>query len=325
MRRQMLPKSGKKKARAKQKPAAPHKAPSEASQLKTVALVPGPAIVEASNVNVRGQARLKGEVVTRLTKGQAVTVLEEIVNNNSAADEPSAWAKILLPPEVPVWVNSSFLDSNRTVLPKKLNVRNGPGENYSVLGLVFRGETLKELGNKGEWLKVEAPTNAYGFIAAQYLKQDSCDRFLRFYLHKGETDALARRTEDDQARGWTIALQTRFEDPGGDLRTHAEVRVRLVGHDGAAHGDVLQADGGAVEADLARHRASARRTACWRIAGDDKGLYALAQHRIGHRHAGDVLHRRMTENQIFDFFGADLLSAAVDQVFLAPGDAQILV
>ena len=74
---------------------------------------------------------------------------------------------------MPVWVNSSFLDSNRTVLPKKLNVRNGPGENYSVLGLVFRGETLKELGNKGEWLKVEAPTNAYGFIAAQYLKQEA--------------------------------------------------------------------------------------------------------------------------------------------------------
>ena len=38
-------------------------------ELRTTPLVPGPAIVVASNVNVRGQAKLKSEVVTRLTKG----------------------------------------------------------------------------------------------------------------------------------------------------------------------------------------------------------------------------------------------------------------
>ena len=45
-------KAGKKKAVAKKK--APAKAPALA--LKTVPLVPGPAVVVASNVNVRGQA-----------------------------------------------------------------------------------------------------------------------------------------------------------------------------------------------------------------------------------------------------------------------------
>ena len=52
-------------------------------ELKTVPLAPGPAMVAASNVNVRGQAKLKSEVLTRLTKGQTVTVMEEIVHNNS--------------------------------------------------------------------------------------------------------------------------------------------------------------------------------------------------------------------------------------------------
>ena len=66
---------------------------------RTVPLVAGPAVVVASNVNVRGQAKLKSEVVTRVTKGQQVTVLEEIVRNNSGPEEPSAWAKILLPPK----------------------------------------------------------------------------------------------------------------------------------------------------------------------------------------------------------------------------------
>src|SRR5215813_1163742 len=60
----------KKKAPVKHKPAG--------SELRTVPLVPGPAVVDANNVNVRGQPKLKSEVLTRLTKGQQVTVIEEI-------------------------------------------------------------------------------------------------------------------------------------------------------------------------------------------------------------------------------------------------------
>src|SRR3954463_901233 len=81
-------KSAKKKSAAKKAPSA---------ELKTVPLIAGPAVVVASNVNVRAQSKLKSEVVTRLTKGAPVTVLEEIVHNNSGPDEPSAWAKIVLP------------------------------------------------------------------------------------------------------------------------------------------------------------------------------------------------------------------------------------
>jgi uncharacterized protein YgiM (DUF1202 family) len=159
-------KSGKKKAPA---PAA-KKDPG--AELKTVPLVPGPAVVEANHVNVRGQAKLKSEVVTRLNKGQPVMVLEEIIRNNSAADEPSAWAKILLPTNVHVWVNTTFLDAtNKTVLPKKLNLRSGPGENYSVVGQLVRGDSVKDLGAKESWTEIEAPTNAYAFVAAQFLKQ----------------------------------------------------------------------------------------------------------------------------------------------------------
>jgi uncharacterized protein YgiM (DUF1202 family) len=160
-----------KKVAADKKVVAETKAP--AVELKTVPLVAGPAVVVASNVNVRGQAKLKSEVVTRITKGQAVTVLEEIVRNNSGPDEPSAWAKITLPPGAHAWINSSFINaSNKTVLPKKLNVRSGPGENYSVIGLLQRGDALKEITTKGDWTEIEVPASAYAFVAAQYLKQE---------------------------------------------------------------------------------------------------------------------------------------------------------
>jgi uncharacterized protein YgiM (DUF1202 family) len=164
-------KKGEKQAAAK-KPAAKKAEPMAA--LKTTPLAPGPAMVVASNVNVRGQAKLKSEVVTRVTKGATVTVLEEIVNNNSGPEEPSAWAKILLPPGAHVWANTLFIDTNNfTVRAKKLNLRTGPGENYSVAGLLQKGDAVKELKAKGEWIEIEPPANAYAFIAAAYLSQEA--------------------------------------------------------------------------------------------------------------------------------------------------------
>lgn len=163
-------KSGKKKS-AKKPAAAAKKNP--AAELKTVPLVPGPAVVDANHVNVRGQPKLKSEILTRLNKGQPVTVLEEITRNNSAADEPSAWAKILLPTNAHAWVNTSYVDpTNKTVIPRKLNLRSGPGENYSVIGQLQRGDPVAELGAKGAWTEIQPPTNAYAFVAAQFLKQE---------------------------------------------------------------------------------------------------------------------------------------------------------
>jgi uncharacterized protein YraI len=145
-----------------------------AAQLRTVPLTAGTATVIASNVNVRGQAKLNSEVVTRLTKGQSVSVLEEVTLKKSGPDEPSAWAKIILPPQSHVWVHSSFVDvANKTVLPKKLKVRGGPGENYSVLGILKHGDEVKQTSSKGDWLEIEAPAEACAFVAAQYLRQEA--------------------------------------------------------------------------------------------------------------------------------------------------------
>ena len=138
----------------------------------TITLVPGPAEVCVSNLNVRGQAGLKGEVVAHVQKGESVTVLSEITLDKHMADEPAQWAKIALPASVDVWVNSTYIDeATKTIKPKKLNLRAGPGENYSVIGVIERGTAVTESGTKGSWTKIDAPTNAYAFIAALYLKQ----------------------------------------------------------------------------------------------------------------------------------------------------------
>ena len=139
-----------------------------------VTLVAGTATVNAENVNFRGQAGLKGEALGHLKKGGIVTVIAQINLDKHAAGEPAQWAKILLPSDTKVWIYSKYVDlTNKVVSVKKLNLRAGPGENYSVLGVLEKGAPVSEISAKGDWTQIEAPTNAFAFVAAIYLKQEA--------------------------------------------------------------------------------------------------------------------------------------------------------
>lgn len=148
-----------------------------APELSSAPLVPGPAVVKVSpfsRVMVRGRAGLRGEIIGRMTNGEPVTVIEEVDLKHSGPNEPSAWAKIELPAKVHPWVHGSYVDpASKTVTANTLNVRGGPGENYSVLGTLRKGDPVQEVGSKGVWIQIEAPTNAYAFMAAPYLIQET--------------------------------------------------------------------------------------------------------------------------------------------------------
>ena len=131
---------------------------------------PEPAVAKQPNVNIRGQAKINSEIVGHLKKGDAVMVLEEIALAKTKQDEPSRWFRVALPPSQAVWIHSSFVDGT-TVKATKLNLRGGPGEEYSILGRLEKGATFKQIEAKGDWLKIEAPTNAYGFVAMHLLEK----------------------------------------------------------------------------------------------------------------------------------------------------------
>ncbi len=160
-----------KKAKAPVKVA--EKAEKKAPELSNlpVTLVPGPATVDADNVNLRGQAGLKGEVVGHVKKGDTVTVLSEINLEKPKAGEPAQWAKIALPGGTKVWIDSKFV-TNNVVSASKLNLRGGPGENFSVLGIVEKGTSVNSVTTKGDWMQIETPSSAFAFVAAGYLKQE---------------------------------------------------------------------------------------------------------------------------------------------------------
>lgn len=124
-------------------------------------------VVTGHRVNVRGQPSLAGEVVTQLKEGETVAILEEINLENPKKDEPARWYRIELPANTPVWVHGSFIDpATKIVLPRRLNMRAGPGENYSILGRLEKGDVVSEIRQKENWLEIQAPTNAVAFIAA---------------------------------------------------------------------------------------------------------------------------------------------------------------
>jgi hypothetical protein len=151
-------------------PAAPRKKASPIRK-KVVLEPPAAAMVKIGNVNVRGRPSFAGETLGHVQKGDTVTVLEQITLSRTTKDEPAEWAQITLPPGIPVWVAGEYIDSEaKTVKARRVNLRGGPGENFSVLGRLEKGAAVKEIKTERGWVAIEPPTNAYAFVAAEFLE-----------------------------------------------------------------------------------------------------------------------------------------------------------
>ena len=128
--------------------------------------------VSAGTINVRGRPGFLGEVVTKLNKGDMVTILDSVTLSKPQAGEPTNWFKIALPANTPVWVHTSFVDpATQTIKPKRLNVRGGPSVNHSVLGSLSQGTVVKEIRRQGEWMEIEPTPELFAFVAANMITQ----------------------------------------------------------------------------------------------------------------------------------------------------------
>ena len=79
-----------------------------------------------------------------------------------------------MPTNTPVWVTAAFVDeTNHVVSAKKLNVRAGPGENYSVVARLEKGAAIKEIRKVNNWIEIETPADAYAFIGAEFIARQA--------------------------------------------------------------------------------------------------------------------------------------------------------
>ena len=134
---------------------------------------PARAIAKAA-LNIRGRPAFKGEVIGHFPKGAEASVLELFTLRKPAKDEPARWARVALPTNTAVWVFADYIDPNtKTVTARRVNVRGGPGENYSVVGHLLKGTTVSEVRRKNRWIQIETPADAFGFVAADYLELEA--------------------------------------------------------------------------------------------------------------------------------------------------------
>jgi uncharacterized protein YgiM (DUF1202 family) len=129
------------------------------------------ALVKGDRVNVRGRPSLVGEVITQLRQGEQVTVLEQISLDAPRPGEPAQWSRIRLPANTPVWVFAPYIDADDgTSKVNRLNLRAGPGENFSVLGRIERGSQVKEIRVVNNWMEIEAPDDTHAYVASSFLE-----------------------------------------------------------------------------------------------------------------------------------------------------------
>ena len=125
--------------------------------------------VSADRVNVRARASLVGERVAHLRKGDRVTVLAKVTVAPPRKGEPANWLKIAMPAAGQTWVHMSFIKESK-VTAKRLNVRAGGSERFSIIGRLAKSDTVKEKRTAGDWIEIEHPAGAHAYVAAKFIE-----------------------------------------------------------------------------------------------------------------------------------------------------------
>lgn len=136
--------------------------------------------VNTNIANVRSGANVNFEILGKLKKGQKVVVL----------GKTQTWLKIKLPEDMPVFINSQFvqvrLESSGTISANRVNVRAKPDIKSNILTQLNKGDIVNILSKKDDWLKIK-PTSA----CAGWISEELVD-YVKNYSEEEERQALER-------------------------------------------------------------------------------------------------------------------------------------
>jgi len=115
--------------------------------------------VTGDRVSLRAKPEGESEILDRAMHGDEFVLL----------GETNGWMAVQAPDTIDFWVFGTYLKDG-VVQPKKLNVRSGPNQNYSVMYVAKRDEKLRVRGASREWTKVAPMAGAKVWISAKYVK-----------------------------------------------------------------------------------------------------------------------------------------------------------
>ena len=120
--------------------------------------------VSASSLNMRKGPSTSYSVITTLTKGEEVEVISEEngwakINHNSKIGYVSSK---YLSDEKPVKITIKYVNAD------SLNIREGAGTSYKILGTYKKGQEVKVVSIDGDWSKIQYE-DGYAYISNKYL------------------------------------------------------------------------------------------------------------------------------------------------------------
>jgi uncharacterized protein YgiM (DUF1202 family) len=144
--------------------------------------------VNSRNINIRSDSTVDAEIICQLDKGTKVEVMSEFYE----------WYKIRLTKEAPCYVRKDFLKclnygsdsypgSVMPILNKKgclsaqatkerINVRLRPDESSPVIGRLDNNEVVNISKSTGDWYKIEAIQNSFGWINKRFVNKVSTEK-----------------------------------------------------------------------------------------------------------------------------------------------------
>ncbi|WP_026679000.1 N-acetylmuramoyl-L-alanine amidase [Fictibacillus gelatini] len=118
-------------------------------------------VVSASSLNVRNKPSLNSKVLTALTSGTRVTILQEQGN----------WFMVETGHPIKGWVAKSYVSFQKGVATvSDLNVRALPGIGHRILEKLSKGATVTILMEGQGWSKVKTKAGTVGWVADRYLQ-----------------------------------------------------------------------------------------------------------------------------------------------------------
>jgi uncharacterized protein YraI len=117
--------------------------------------------VTDDRVNLRAAPREKAEVVGQAMRGDVLSAPDGITGE---------WVKVSPPPQAAAWIYGDLVKDG-VVRVSAAQVRAGPGINYTVIGRLRQGDTVRVTDSpaEGEWLRIDPPADSFVWISAQYV------------------------------------------------------------------------------------------------------------------------------------------------------------
>ncbi|HHV71954.1 MAG TPA: SH3 domain-containing protein [Clostridia bacterium] len=149
--------------------------------IPTVALA-REGLVKGDYVNVRSGPATSYPRLGLVRQGTSFTLLEsqgdwhKVQFASGLTGWIAGWLVELEPESVPQQPNpqpdvqpgTNYLTA--IVTATSLNVRSGPGTNYSIVGGLSKGNVVTVLATSGDWLKIKTAQGLEGYVAGQYLQ-----------------------------------------------------------------------------------------------------------------------------------------------------------